>query len=168
MKKKIFSAFVCLLLLAMLFSCGGRDTAHLDMSNYGADFRQNNEVLFFNENCEHSLVCVSAAGISDTVDANVYHAVKCNRGNCGYEMRFEPHVLREAYLIPRDRPQYMENGYLYHRVPVSCQVCGVDMTLYVYCPRQDKSCGAAGKNECLTGCDWRELLCDTPYVISSD
>lgn len=168
MKKKMLLAFVCLLLLAELCSCG-KNTAFLNMENYGDDFRKNNEVLFFNESCEHSLVYVNAAGISDTVDANCYHAVKCNRGNCGYEMQIEPHVLTTAYLGIREKPQYMENGYLYHRVPTDCQLCGVRVTLYVYCPIQDKDCTANGKeNQCLDGCDWRALLCDTPYVISYD
>lgn len=166
MKKKKLSAFVGLMLLAVLCSCG-KNTAYLDPENYGEDFHKRNEVLFFNESCEHSLVYVSAAGLSDTVDTNCYHAVKCNRGNCGYEAQLAPHVLDVTDLEAREKPQYMENGYLYHCVKTYCKLCGSRVILYVYCPAQDKDCTANGeKNQCLADCDWRELLCDTPYGIS--
>ena len=167
MRRKILSAGIALILLAVLCSCGGK-AGYLHPERYGEEFRRHNEVLFFNEACEHSFVYVSAAGFSDTVDPNCYHAVKCNRDNCGYEAQLAPHVLDPAYLAVKTEPQYMDNGYLYHRVVTDCRLCGLRVILYVYCPIQDKECTAGGEeNRCLFGCDWGELLCDTPYEIFS-
>ena len=165
MKKICVTALAWLMLLVILCSCG-QSGIYLDLSNYGEDFRQENDLLFFNDSCEHVFVYTSASGASGAVDTNTYHMVKCNRGNCGYEAQIEPHVLNAAYLIPKET-RYMENGYLYHRVPTSCSKCNERLvTLYVYCPLQSTECTKDGEeNECLAGCNWEELLCDTPYVI---
>lgn len=167
--KKIFSLVMATVLLSALLCACRKKEGYLDLSKYGENFRHDHESLFFNEECEHFLVYTGISVTSGTVDANSYHAVKCNKGNCGYSEQYEPHVLKISYLKVTDTPKYMENGYLYHRVVTDCRKCGFRVILYVYCPLQEKECTADGqKNECLAGCDWGELLCDTPYVISYD
>ena len=110
MKKKL-SAFVGLMLLAVLCSCG-KNTAYLDPENYGEDFHKRNEVLFFNESCEHSLVYVSAAGLSDTYNPNGFSSPRAQPGIRTFT------VKRAAFSGVSVRTTFPSTGYR-----VCCRTC---------------------------------------------
>ncbi len=54
--KKQLSVWLALIFLISLCGCGKQDTQHLDMANYGDEFREKNDNLFANTSCEHLVV----------------------------------------------------------------------------------------------------------------
>ncbi len=165
--KKFFLLMLCGLFLT---SCT-KDMPLLDKSRYGDNFRAENDMLFLNENCDHVMVYVSSAELSESADPNVYHTEKCKKSDCNFEASLEPHTLwirSDTNYVTTGITKYMENGYFYHRAAMSCSKCHQQINLYVYCYSQDKDCHKNTENNpCFTR-DWEEILCDTPYEISFD
>ena len=154
---------ILLLLFAFLFSSCGKPL--LNVSDYGTEFQENNEMLYFDENCEHFLIYMDANEFSDEIDANVYHAVRCKWFPCEESLRYETHTLLVG-TSGSTRAQYKENGYMYHTVTLICEKCNASVYLNVLCQRQDFACMTL--EECRTAIRWEEILCDMPYEISYD
>ncbi len=165
--KKILGIAVILLWILCFVSCRG-DGPHLDRSVYGEEFVQKHRSLFLNADCTHSFAYTDAREVSDVADGNVYHAVRCKWSDCALEASVEAHTIDPAALQAKEAPSYQENGYLYHRIYTSCTVCKHTVILNVYCQAQAEGCTDRGENVCLEGCDWEEILCDTPYEILRD
>ena len=176
MKWKIFGAW--LMMLCLLFcGCAKQDEPHLDMANYGEEFRAENENLFPNASCEHSIVAKDASKILLYDEAILYHISTCKYGNCDYEEHYEPHTLVfDVDYGGLGFPKYFENGYLYHTDYKDCVECKMPIQIQIYCEKQDINCGRYitteyphGGNdytECLAGVrDWEEVFKDFPYII---
>lgn len=165
--KKSFLGILIFLLIVSFVSCRKTEN-YLNLSVYGEEFVKKNRSLFLNENCSHAFIYTDAKDIFDTIDNNVYHGVRCKWSDCALEVTVEPHTIDITSLQVKEAPSYQENGYLYHRVYTSCTSCKNTVLLNIYCPIQKEDCTNKAENRCLTGCDWEEILCGTPYEISVD
>ncbi|MBQ9747738.1 MAG: hypothetical protein IJV98_03035 [Clostridia bacterium] len=165
--KKSFLIIIIFLLILCFASCG-KTKNYLNLSIYDKEFMEKNQSLFLNEDCLHAYVYMDARDVFDTIDHNVYHGVRCKWSDCGLKATVEPHTMDITSLQVKEPPSYQENGYLYHRVYTSCTSCKNTVILNIYCPIQNENCTNKAENRCLAGCDWEEILCDTPYVISDD
>lgn len=168
MKKRVFLIFLCLVLAALLGSCRRADGL-LDLSAFDDSFRAANPSLFYRENCDHDLRYRNMPDPLAEDDVSVYHQVSCYYGNCDFETHLEPHAIAYARIkVQGGNPMAKENGCFYHRLVLQCELCRIYPYFYVYvlCPNQDENC--RGEDGCLDGADWREILCDTPYVILQD
>lgn len=165
MKKKwIFILCVMSLLSLCATSCQKAPT--FDTSVFCEEFRAEHAELFPNDTCEHDERYRPASAIAQEMNDSVYHYTDCLHGNCDYEGHFEAHTIDVSNLHVSTLPQARENGYLYHPMSFRCPKCWKIFKIHVYCPRQDPECGSSDK--CLENADWREILCDTPYVIYGD
>ena len=168
MRKYIFC--LCILLcLSFLASC--TPASHLTPSDYGEAFRENNEILFDNTDCDHDLIHSHINGKADASVSALYHETSCKWGNCDYEAHRTPHVFSfSPDELPTARAHYKENGYLYHSFNQACEECNGTVTVHVLCRTQDAECGAGtgtihAPAQCFIGCDWNVLFADTPYRI---
>lgn len=166
MKRICLLALIFLLILCFI-SCG-KTKNYLNHSTYDEEFIKKNQSLFLNEDCSHAYIYIDARDVFDTIDYNVYHGVRCKWSDCGLKATVEPHTIDITFLQVKESPSYQENGYLYHRVYTSCTSCKNTVILNIYCPIQKENCTNKVENHCLAGCDWEEILCDTPYVILDD
>jgi hypothetical protein len=170
---------LCLILsLCLIFfaSCSPSDASHLNLSDYGEAFREKNDVLFPNSDCEHALIHSPLSRNADPSVALLYHQISCKWGGCDYEVHNEPHIfLFRQDELPTARAYYKENGSLYHSFNMACEECYGTVTLHVRCQKQNADCGAGefsihAPAKCFEGCDWSEIFRDTPYriMIESD
>lgn len=169
MKKRIVTAAVLLCFCLISVSCGDA-RVYLNPAAFGESFRAENREMFFNDSCEHDIRCRDAASVSQDVDASVYHYAYCVWGSCDYEAHYEVHTVNISTIRISYTSQAKENGYYYHEVCFDCERCKESVLLYVLCRTQKKTetCDPETGVGCLDGIDWREFLCDTPYVISGD
>ncbi len=161
-KRRIAAIFLCF--VCLFFSgCGTQD---FDASVFDESFRSEYAALFQAEECEHHLQYEDAARHSQDIDADIYHYTSC-KWNCeSLEDRYEPHTIDIGRIAIANSHTLKENGCAYHHVRLSCEKCGKIFTIYALCKTQDENC--KNGEECLSGLDWREVLCDTPYEILSD
>ncbi len=168
MKKYLLCLLFCLMFCA---SCTHSNGSYLNLSDYGEAFREKNDILFPEVDCDHALIHSPLGGKSDPSVAVRYHQTSCKWGGCDYEPHNEPHVFLFRYNeIPTARAHYKENGSLYHSFNMACEECDGLITLHVRCQTQRTGCGAGegaihGPAECLRGCDWVEMFRGTPYRI---
>lgn len=169
--KKIIALWLLGIFAFALFACNEKE-ALLEMSNYGEQFRSENDNLFPNLSCEHSIVYRDASAYLTSVDAKLYHMSVCKYGNCDYEIQYEPHVLVFYTKYPYSGyPTYAENGYLYHNISAYCLECANIIQLDILCEKQDIDCGrvggsGGGYSECLAGDrDWEKVFEGLPYEI---
>ena len=168
--KKITSIFLLLSLLLTLVSCGG-GKSFLDISAYDEAFKERNEILFPNSECEHTEVYTS---LSDPWESNLYHMTKCKFGNCDYISQKEAHTFVFESDTIRGIATYKENGYLYHEFGMYCRDCNAWIKICVLCQTQDLNCGKMTDEygvtyhttaHCCVDADYKELFRDTPYHI---
>ena len=161
--KKLYIFLLCLISVLIFSSCG----IEIDASRYSSkEFKKDNQRLFLNEACIHSFEYGDPSMLSDMSDPNLYHVEYCNNSGCALAPVLEPHTLEVSEWIVNDAAMYRENGHFYHRIARSCKKCKKSVIFYVYCPLQDPNCTKGGTgNTCLFGCDWKELLADTPYLL---
>ena len=162
--KKSCSLLLCLAFMLLHNSCQKAPT--FDTSVFGEEFRAEHAELFPNDTCEHDERYRPASAIAQEMNDSVYHYTDCLHGNCDYEGHFEAHTIDVSNLHVSTLPQARENGYLYHPMSFRCPKCWKIFKIHVYCPRQDPEC--VNSDKCLENADWREILCDTPYVIYGD
>lgn len=163
-----FLCFAVIIGVAISFISCNKAKTYLNLDAYDEEFIKKNQSLFLNEDCSHAYVYIDARDVFDTIDYNVYHGVQCKWSDCGLNATVEPHTIDITSLQVKESPSYQENGYLYHRVYTSCTTCKNTVILNIYCPIQKENCTNKVENHCLAGCDWEEILCDTPYVILDD
>ena len=157
--KKIY-LLPCILSMVLLFtSC--QKTSSLDTGIFDEAFQEEHAALFYNDTCEHDERYRPASAISQEMNDSVYHYTDCD-----YKGHFEAHTIEISELHVSTPPHARENGYLYHPMNFRCPKCWKSFKVHVYCPRQDPECVSSDK--CLENADWREILCDTPYVIYGD
>jgi hypothetical protein len=174
---KKFIVCLCLLMCVIFFvSCHPSSDSHLNLLNYGKDFREKNEVLFLDSACEHALIHNPLNEKEDPSVASIYHRTSCKWGGCDYEVHDEPHAFSFRHdEIPTARAYYKENGYLYHSFRMACEECYEGITLHVLCRTQNAECGAGegaihAPAQCFDDCDWQDIFRDTPYriIVRSD
>lgn len=167
MKKGVFLILLCLGLLISFCSCRQTDTL-IDLSAFDDAFRTEHSLLFYNDACEHDLRYQNMPDVLAEDNTTIYHEVSCYYGNCDFEAHLEPHTIDPAKCTVVGKPMVKENGCLYHQVVAHCELCEIYPYFYIYvlCPKQDADCER--KDGCLDGADWKEILCDTPYVIFED
>lgn len=165
--KKQLSVWLALIFLISLCGCGKQDTQHLDMANYGDEFREKNDILFANTSCEHLVVYRDASAYLTPKEAKLYHMYVCKYGNCDHEIQFDPHVLVFYTKYPQSsHATYADNGYLYHQISAYCLSCTSIIPIKIFCEKQDANCGrtetgGVTTSECLAGDrDWKEVLND--------
>lgn len=136
--KKITALISALLVCLFLTSCGG--DFKLDYSVFDVTYKEKHGEVFYNDSCEHIILCLYNDGISDGYSPEEYHYKYCKRGNCSYEPRFEKH--NDELIIVSIAPAYfISNGWYYHKIELKCAECNsVVKSIYILCQTQTEGC----------------------------
>ncbi len=162
MKKTILLLFVAVLILT---SC---EKNVLDSMAFDEAFREENRMMFYEEEHEHDIRYELIPGMESTwkYGKSGYHRVFCYYENCDFEPYIEEHIIK-SYGV-QQHAFCKENGLLYHEVRLYCAYCEgnhwADITMSALCQKQELKCSG----DCLSEISLEELLCDMPYEILSD